>query len=109
MRVTVKCPCDGSVEVTLADLELIVVCSGSDVRVTYRCPRCGREILITSEPGPRFARWLLTALAEVEAGPLADPGAEKSAEAHLEYFRRELADVDTVEAMLELIDVGDPR
>lgn len=110
MRVTVECPCDGPVEVTLADLQLIVVCSGSDVRVTYRCPLCGRDIRVTSEPGPHFARWLLSTLAEA-AGEAEEQEriAERSAEAHLEYFRRELALADTVDAMLALIDAGDAR
>jgi hypothetical protein len=115
MRVTVSCPADGVVEVTVRDLDLVVVRSGSDVQATYRCPLCGSPVLVGSELSCDLIAWVA---AHVQ-GSMSIPderhpgecrrGARVWDDAYVEYFRRELAAADAVEDMVALMDLGERR
>lgn len=120
MRLTVRCPADGVVEVSLHDLEIVVVRSGSDVRATYRCPLCGSPIEVGAFLAPSLLAWIAarrTDDAPPEAGRPRRAGVcqggvalRSSDEAFVEYFRRELSDVETVEDILAFMDNGErPR
>lgn len=118
VHITARCPVDGPVAITALDVEEVVVRSGSDVRVTIRCPECGSVLQFTSNPEPGLLHWAVAALrAAAEAGELEEQAGDCTAieqlppamEAYLEYFRRELAATDTVEQMLVLIDLSEHR
>jgi hypothetical protein len=117
MRVTVRCPADGVVEVSLRDLEVVVVRSGSDVQATYRCPLCGSPVVVGSDLEPGFIAWVarqsscrctMPDLCDAEGDGLL-PKVVVSQDAYVEYFRRELAGAETVEAMLAMMDLGERR
>lgn len=115
--VTARCPVDGPVAITALDIDEVVVRSGSDVRVTIRCPECGSILQFTSNPEPSLLHWAVAALkaaAAVEAECLDEVGEcvpiehlPPAMEAYLEYFRRELSATDTVEQMLVLMDLSE--
>lgn len=113
--VTVRCPVDGSVPVTVHDVAEVVIRSGSDVREFVRCPRCGTILQVTSDPEPGFVRWLDAAIRDASGSPApqrSEPARLPSSAfcAYLEYFRRELDGVDTVEGMLGMMDLAErPR
>lgn len=119
MLVTVRCPADGVVGVSVADLRTVVVRSGSDVEVTYACPRCGSPIVLCASvdaglaalAGPIERHRVPVAGAPGRAG--SEPASACSVrcredrpriEAYVEYFRQELARADTVDAMLAQMD-----
>jgi hypothetical protein len=115
MRLTVRCPADGVVEVSLRDLDTVVVRSGSDVEATYSCPLCGSPITVAADLAPAFVAWASSRGSRWGSGSgwedasLPDRAGSCRDEAYLEYFRRELAAVRTVEDVLALIDVGPRR
>jgi len=117
--VTVRCPADGVVGVSVADLRTVVVRSGSDVEVTYACPLCGSPIVIPAsvDPGlsalagplgcrriavPGEARLRVPPISA--ARPLRRREDRPRIDAYAEYFRRELAHADTVDAMVAEMD-----
>lgn len=125
MHFTVWCAIDGAVEVSIDDVTTVVVRSGSDVEVAFTCPVCGSPIAVRAEVPPGLAGLLGDAWGDLQSGhaeawsiPLGcapdepeAPDRARSAriEAYVEYFRREMADADTVESMLALMDTGPGR
>ena len=117
MRLTVRCPADGLIEVTVRDLELVVVRSGSDVEATYRCPLCGSRVQVGSDLSMSLIDWANSQLSG--PSPTCDGGCSRvhapalragiHDAAYVEYFRRELDGVVGVAEMLALIDVGERR
>jgi hypothetical protein len=117
--VTVRCPADGVVGVSVADLRTVVVRSGSDVEVTYACPLCGSPIVLSAsvEPGlaalagpaggcriPVPGATRKRALERLSSRPLRRREDRPRIDAYAEYFRRELAHTDTVDAMIAEMD-----
>jgi hypothetical protein len=126
MEFSIWCPTDGTVEVDLEDVDSIVVRSGSDVEVVFVCPVCGRHITFAAQIPHALLAGLDDAWVRVEdreasattlrreSGPeVTSPSADvplvedSSVESYCEYFRRELAEAETVEAMLALMDMSD--
>jgi len=114
MRLTVRCPADGVVEVSLRDLDTVVVRSGSDVEAVYTCPLCGSPITVAADLAPAFVAWANSqgsrwgAESGWQTGEPRGRACSPRDEAYLEYFRRELAEARTVEDMLALMD-AEPR
>jgi hypothetical protein len=129
MMFSIPCPNDGAVEVGLEDIESIVVRDEDNVEVLFTCPRCGDRISVSAQ----VPHVLLTALEEVWSGAEQDEaeravrftavvsevveepervaevtGGDHLDDAHIdhycEYFRRQLADIGSVDAMLSEID-----
>jgi hypothetical protein len=130
MRFTVWCAVDGAVEVSIDDVTTVVVRSGSDVEVAFTCPVCGAPIAVRAEVPPGLAGLLGEAWGDLQSGHTeswsisgtrehsdaetrspgcADGAGAERIEAYVEYFRREMADVDTVESMVEFMDAGAGR
>jgi hypothetical protein len=126
MRLTVWCPVDGAVEVSIDDVTTVIVRSGSDVEVAFTCPVCGAPIAVRAEVPPGLAGLLGDAWGDLQSGhpeawvapePCAmaecgwtgDAREARRIEAYVEYFRRELATVDTVESMVAFMDAGAGR
>lgn len=125
MDFSIWCPTDGTVEVGLDDIDSVVVRGGSDVEIVFVCPVCGGRISLAAQ----VPQALLASLGEGwvnlddsdrrvelrrEDGPPlepADAAPEDAAriEAYCEYFRREMASADTVDAMLAEIDSAETR
>lgn len=126
MQFVIDCPVDGAVEVSLEDIDTVVLREPERADVIFACPTCGTEVGITIRV-PAFLLSALESLAEDSGGhtggtaeilafsvsvqdlsrvaDIADtePSEERS-DAYCEYFRRQLACVDTVEALLHEID-----
>lgn len=126
MRFTVWCAVDGAVEVSIDDITTVIVRSGSDVEVAFTCPVCGAPIAVRAEVPPGLAGLLGDAWGDLQSGhaeawsapwerepdegEASDDSREaKRIDAYVEYFRRELAAVDTVESMVEFLDAGAGR
>lgn len=123
MRFTVWCAVDGAVEVSIDDVTVVIVRSGSDVEVAFTCPVCGAPIAVRAEVPPGLADLLGDAWGDRQSGhseawtvpvryeradvDLLDDSAR--IDAYVEYFRRELADADTVESMVSFMDSGAGR
>jgi len=119
MDFTVTCPVDGPVEVSLEDVDTVVLREPEQAEIIFNCPQCGTEISVTVRI-PSFLMAAIEAMAEDGGGhiaPLAsmmamaveieDPEAEEAdqdrLESYCEYFRRQLSDVETVDDMLREI------
>lgn len=126
MRFTVWCPVDGAVEVATDDVMTVIVRAGSDVEVAFSCPVCGDPIAVRAQVPPSLAGLLGDVRADpglphseawvpLQAHPkrsterIEVARASDRIEAYMEYFRRELADADTVETMLVFMDSGAGR
>jgi hypothetical protein len=123
MEFTIACPNDGSVNVSLEDIDTVVLREPERAEVVFTCPVCGEPITVhvvvpgflvatieaMAEEGEGFAGAIagLVELAsdqsrvEIEAVEATD---EHVTEAYCEYFRRQLAEVACVEDMLAEID-----
>ena len=123
---TIMCPIDGSVEVSLEDIESVVLKGPNRADITFVCPQCGTQIQVTAIV-PAFLLTAIEALAQdpdsaamhgivvVPADQEADlPDSRSQApivgeseprhEAYCEYFRRQLERVGSVEDALAEID-----
>jgi hypothetical protein len=126
MEFSIWCPTDGTVEVGLDDIDSIVVRSGSDVEVTFVCPRCGDLIALAAQvPHSLLATlddaWVridegeprMVTLRRSRGGPVREvvPSAARDGrvDSYCEYFRRELAVVVTVDDVLAEIDAREVR
>ena len=130
MEFTVVCPIDGSIEVGLEDIDNVVLRESDRADITFVCPHCGSEIMVTAIV-PAFLLAAMEALADdpegVEVSGLvvvsseevvetsdSEPAApvliieddDPRLEAYCEYFRRQLGRVDSVEDALCEIDSG---
>jgi hypothetical protein len=127
MEFTITCPIDGSIEVTLEDIDNVVLRESDRADITFVCPHCGTEITVTAIV-PTFLLAAIEALAEdpdaavanglvvlsSEVGADADETVTVRVEveddarfdAYCEYFRRQLSGVECVEDALEEIDAS---
>lgn len=120
MEFTITCPIDGVVEVSLEDIDTVVLREADHADITFVCPHCGTAITVTAVV-PSFLLAAIEALAEdgeappgagfVVIGTAASEGAtgtrdidDPRADAYCEYFRRQLEHVDSVADALDEID-----
>lgn len=121
MDFQVICPNDGPVEVGLESISTIILRGFESVIIIFVCPRCGSEINVALQLPDLFV-----AAVELDAdGPMAfdddlfdytpfarrterieppSPGEQRRIERYCEYFRRQLASADDVDAALAEID-----
>lgn len=120
MDFSVICPNDGPVEVGLESISTIIFRGLESVVIIFVCPRCGAEIHVAIQLPDLFV-----AAVELDAdGPLSfdddifdisplrrperveppTPTEQRRIDRYCEYFRRQLASADDVEAALAEID-----
>lgn len=118
LQFMIECPVDGPIEVSLEDIDTVVLREPESADIVFTCPSCGTGIEISVRI-PAFLLSAIESLAE-ETGGYANPlvgmvaltveveeqdgVAEERAEAYCEYFRRQLESVDCVEDVLHEID-----
>lgn len=120
MQFVIDCPVDGPVEVSLEDIDTVVLREPEQADIVFTCPSCGTEIGVSVRI-PAFLLSAIESLAE-ETGGYAEPlagmvaltldtedeeggeGAVERSEAYCEYFRRQLAEISCVEDALHEID-----
>jgi len=118
---TITCPIDGQIEVSLEDIDTVVLREPERADITFVCPHCGTEITVTAVV-PSFLLAAIEALADDPdsasvTGVVVLSGDDAEAvetvsidaddgmvEAYCEYFRRQLSHVECVEDALEEID-----
>lgn len=125
MEFTVTCPIDGTIEVSLEDIDTVMLRESDRADITFVCPHCGTEITVTAIV-PAFLLAAIEALADdpessaanglvvlssdervddappvVQARDIED---DPRLDAYCEYFRRQLTDVETVDDVLHEID-----
>lgn len=126
MEFTVACPIDGAVEVSLEDIDNVVLRESDRADITFVCPHCGAEIRVTAVV-PAFLMAAIEALADdpdtaaangivvvSSASESADHGElhpammfdanDLRANAYCEYFKRQLERVHSVDDILNEID-----
>lgn len=119
MEFTITCPIDGPIEVSLEDIETVVVREAERADITFVCPHCGTQITVTAVV-PAFLMAAIEALAdeselvdtdeyfvETDAprlGRLTEFDGDPRVDAYCEYFRRQLSHVDCVEDAIAEID-----
>lgn len=129
MEFVINCPVDGHVEVSLEDIDTVVLREPEQAEVVFSCPECGTRISVAV----RIPSFLMTAIETMArdsdsfVAPLASLVAlaaeadarqhtrksthvsnasdieqrdDKRIDAYCEYFRRQLADIDCVGDML---------
>ena len=124
MEFEITCPVDGSVTVSLEDIDTVVIRETERADITFVCPHCGTEITVAAMV-PSFLLSAIEALAEETdgvAGPLASMFHVESAEpmptspiivtddavadAYCEYFHRQRSTIGTVEDALAEMDAA---
>jgi len=123
MEFEITCPVDGIIQVTLEDIDTVVIRETDRADITFVCPECGTEVTVTAVV-PSFLLAAIEALAEerdgiaqydgmmvVPEGSAASPraaweGDDEVADAYCEYFRRQLSHVDCVDDALAEMDVS---
>lgn len=124
MQFVIDCPVDGAVEVSLEDIDTVVLREPERADVIFTCPTCGTEVGITVRI-PAFLLSALESIAEESGGSsgaaaeivtftlsavdsrdsdLDSADSEERVDAYCEYFRRQLAGVDSVDSVLHEID-----
>ncbi len=124
MDFSVICPNDGPVEVGLESISTIIFRGLESVIIIFVCPRCGSEIQVALQLPDLF---IAAIELDTDAGPLAfdddlleefpdfpprrrqrvqppSPIEQKRIDRYCEYFRRQLASADDVDAVLAEID-----
>ena len=131
IRFSILCPSDGAVEVTIDDLNAVVFDGREDVQLVFTCPLCGGEIRVgvhipnlhmaatgiaelfdevsglESGPEDRFQVFSVARADPIDPAFGDEPGArltDPHIEEYCEYFRRQLARVEDVDAVLSEID-----
>lgn len=124
MRMTIRCPTDGEVVVDVDDVKAIVFDRAGQCEISFHCPECGAELrqavtpvamqMAIVEPAgaegsdvAAVEKALEEAIKSCEADETEECVVEvdpERAEAYLEYFRRQLEDVEDVESILKEID-----
>jgi hypothetical protein len=129
MEFTMVCPHDGPIDVGLEDVASVVLRGEESLEVVFACPRCGADlrvlaqvprmllamledaVVVDEETGERVvsveglaARGLLPPEMVVDRPAPRPSGDDPSIDRHCEYFRRQLASVDSADAMLAEID-----
>ena len=124
MEFEITCPVDGSVTVSLEDIDTVVIRESERADITFICPHCGTGIAVSAMV-PSFLLSAIEALAEdndsvslpfTGAVQFSLPDGERDvdtggneyavADAYCEYFRRQLSTVDCVEDALAEIDAA---
>ena len=125
MEFTITCPVDGPITVSLEDIDTVVLREAERADITFVCPHCGTEILVSAVV-PSFLMAAIEALAEEgdttggafaglfesAEGPTNDSSLvavvpdDPVAEAYCEYFRRQLAHIHCVDDILAEIDAN---
>ncbi|MDH4139298.1 MAG: hypothetical protein OEV43_01880 [Coriobacteriia bacterium] len=124
MQFMITCPVDGPIEVTIEDVDTVVLREPEQAEVIFACPECGSEVSVMVRI-PSFLMAAIEAMAE-EGGsqivPIAgivalareadlvletDEEDADRVEAYCEYFRRQLADVSDVDDILREIGCGE--
>ncbi|MGV8082371.1 MAG: hypothetical protein AB2L09_01885 [Coriobacteriia bacterium] len=114
MEFAIMCPVDGPITVSLEDIDSVVLHESEQADVTFVCPHCGSEISVSGVV-PSLLLDAIQAIAEdsergvmgisatiISSGP-ADrtPSMPRrrgtNIEAYCEYFRRQLAHIETAE------------
>lgn len=120
MEFSVNCPIDGVVEVSLEDIDTVVLRDTDKADITFVCPHCGTQIQVSAIV-PSFLLAAIEALADDGDGVTSDhiivvSGSSSSddrpvpeiddprADAYCEYFRRQLERVECAEDALDEID-----
>lgn len=121
MEFTITCPNDGPVEVSIEDVDTVVLQEPERAEIVFTCPRCGEPITVQIVI-PSFLMAAIEAMAEDGEGrpPIAGLVAlvsqdsievEEAAreddpliDAYCEYFHRQLVGVDCAEDALSEID-----
>jgi len=120
MEFDITCPVDGTIQVSLEDIDTVVIRDADRADITFVCPECGTEITVSAVV-PSFLLAAIEALAEdsegmsqydgmtVVAGIAAPGQGEQRADqditdAYCEYFRRQLSHVDCVEDAVAEMD-----
>lgn len=127
MEFALICPNDGRIELGLESVTAVVFHGAESVEVVFACPHCGatlRALLPTPNVIAAAAMEVVRQLNEVDgaggssAGPDAESlsaehrrheaavrrGREAAGEPYCEYFRRQLAHIESVEDFLAEID-----
>jgi hypothetical protein len=121
MEFTITCPNDGPVEVSIEDVDTVVLQEPERAEIVFTCPRCGEPIRVQivipsflmaaieamAEDGdghPPIAG--LVALVSDEAIVVEEPAREDDPviDSYCEYFRRQLDHVGCVDDALSEID-----
>ena len=124
MEFEITCPVDGSVTVSLEDIDTVVIREAERADITFVCPECGTEITVSAVV-PSFLMAAIEALAEETdgvPGPLTSMFHVENAEpmpaspiivdndavtdAYCEYFRRQLSETADVDAALAEMDAA---
>ena len=122
MQFMINCPVDGSVEVSLEDVDTVVLREPEQAEVVFTCPECGTDVSVFVRI-PSFLMAAIEAMAEDGGGsvaPLAGivalasdteilnelPAEETDAknEAYCEYFRRQLSDIRDFDDFMREVD-----
>lgn len=127
MEFTITCPIDGAVEVSLEDIDNVVLRESDRADITFVCPHCGTEIAVTAvvptflmaaiealadDPDASAANGLVILSSESETDEETDAAAfelpglsdDPAHEAYCEYFRRQLDGVGSVDDALREMD-----
>jgi hypothetical protein len=129
MEFTVACPIDGQIEVSLEDVDNVVLRDSERADITFVCPHCGTEITVSAIV-PAFLMAAIEALADETDSTSASnviaysedfsiaseeflgdqefgldiESNDPRLDAYCEYFRRQLGDVDSAQDALDEID-----
>lgn len=118
VQFVIECPVDGPVEVSLEDIDTVVLREPENADIVFSCPSCGLEIEVTIRV-PSFLLSAIESLAEEAGGHMAPVAGmmalsvefedhevveEERTDAYCEYFRRQLDSIESVEDMLHEID-----
>lgn len=125
MDFSVTCPNDGPIEVGLDAISTIIFRGFESVTIIFVCPRCGGEIQVSVQIPDLFITAVEVEPSEmpfvlddelvesfqpfvrrIERAQVRPPGPaeQRRIDGYCEYFRRQLADVDDVDAVLAEID-----
>jgi hypothetical protein len=121
MEFTIKCPNDGPVEVSIEDVDTVVLQEPERAEIVFTCPRCGEPITVQivipsflmaaieamAEDGdarPPIAG--LVALVSQETVVVEEPSREDDpvVDAYFEYFHRQLDHVVCADDAISEID-----
>lgn len=124
MEFTVTCPIDGPIDVDFEDIDTVVLREQDRADITFTCPHCGSEITVTAiipsfllaaiqaladEGGSADAEGLVVLTAEYDSEPELSNTDDGRVESYCEYFRRQLAHTESVEAAIAEMDSKSPR
>lgn len=121
MEFTINCPNDGPVEVSIEDVDTVVLQEPERAEIVFTCPQCGEPITVQIVI-PSFLMAAIEAMAEDGEGrpPIAGlvalvtedtivvdearAGDDTLIDAYCEYFHRQLDHVDSADEAISEID-----